>query len=101
MSREGVAEGMRAKAFREPRSARALAAGMPHGLVRDRPLLLVCRFKPCGEQVDYRLHFASAPIVPQLREQLRCQWQFAVARVLALVDVDDHAFAVDVGDLQL
>src|ERR1039458_6958227 len=96
-----VAEGMRPKAFRESRSARALAAGMPHGLVRDRPLLLACRFEPCGEQVDSRLHSANAPIVPQLCEQLRRQWEFPVARVLALVDVDDHALAVDVANFQL
>src|SRR5215831_1403867 len=73
---------------------------MPHHFVCDRPLL-ICFLESRGEQVDLRLHFASLPVRPQRVQQLRREWQFPIARVLTLMNVDDHALAVDIGDLQL
>src|SRR5215470_15745082 len=91
---------MRAEALREPCSARTLATGMPYRFVGDRPLL-VCLLESRGKQVDLRLHFAGSPVRPQRVEQFWRERQFAIARVLSLMDVDDHALAVDISDLQL
>src|SRR5215831_14536414 len=91
---------MRAEALREPGSASTLATSMPYRFVCDRPLL-ICFLESRGEQVDLRLHFASSPVRPQRVEQFRRERQFPIARVLTLMDVNDHSLAVDIGDLQL
>ena len=43
---------------------------------------------------------APAPVGPQCLEQRRAQRQIAVLAALAFDHVDDHALAVDVGELQ-
>ena len=91
---------MRAEAFGQAGSSRTLLAGMPYCLVRDRPFLS-CLLESRGEQVNLRLHFAGSPVRPQRVEQLRCERQFPITRVLSFMNVDDHSLAVDVGDLQL
>ena len=48
--------------------------------------------QPCGR--------ATLPPVAQQLEQLRRQHRVAVLAALALLDPDQHALAVDVGDLQ-
>src|SRR5688572_7228005 len=93
-------QSMRPKTFRESGSASALDAGMPYRFVCHRPLS-ICFLESRGKQVDLRLHFASSPVRPQRVEQLRCEWQFPIARVLTLMDVDNHSLAVDIGKLQL
>src|SRR5215468_1153850 len=90
---------MRAEALREPCSARTFATGMPNRFVGDRPLL-ICLLESRREQVDLRLHFAGSPVRPQRVEQFWRERQFPIARVLPLMDVDDHSLAVDIGDLQ-
>src|SRR5215831_11428857 len=91
---------MRSQALCEPGPARTLATGMPYHFVCDRPLL-ICLLESRGEQIDLRLHFAGSPVRPERLQKLWREWQFPIARVLTLVDMDDHALAVDIGDLQL
>src|SRR6516165_12284362 len=90
---------MRAEELRRSGAARTLATRVPHGFVRNRPLL-TCRLEACGEQIDSRLNLAASPVRSQRFQQLGREWQFPIARVLALMHVDDHALAVDIGDLQ-
>jgi len=76
------------------------AKGMPYRFVCDRPLLIGF-LESRGEQVDLRLHLASSPVGPQRLEKFGGKSQFPVARILSLLDMDDHALTVDIGDLQL
>src|SRR6202167_975670 len=71
-------------------------AGVPDGLIRDGLIdtALACS---AGKEVSPRLF--PTPITAQLLEQLRGKWYIPVARTLALADVDHHALAVNVLDL--
>jgi hypothetical protein len=51
------------------------------------------------EQIGLRLH--PAPVLSQSLQKLRGQQNIAIAAALALMDMNDHAFTVDVGDLQV
>ena len=51
------------------------------------------------EQIGLGLH--PAPVLAQSLQKLRGQQNIAIAAALALMDMNDHAFAVDVGDLQV
>ena len=51
------------------------------------------------EQVGLGLH--PAPVLSQSLQKLGSQQNIAIAAALALMDMNDHAFAVDVGDLQV
>ncbi len=54
---------------------------------------------PYWEQVGLRLH--PAPVLAQSVQKLGGQQNIAIAAALALMDMNDHARAVDVGDLQM
>jgi len=95
-----VPERVRAEALREPGPAPTLATGVPHRFVCDRPLL-ICFHESRRKQIDLGLHFASSPVCPECIQKLRREWQFPIARVFTLMDMNDHALAVDIGDLQL
>ena len=43
----------------------------------------------------------TAPVVAQCLEQLRAKHDIAILAPLAAVDMNDHALAVDVADLQM
>ena len=51
------------------------------------------------EQIGLGLH--PAPVLAQGLQQLRGQQHVAIAAALALTDMNDHALAVDVGDLEV
>jgi len=52
-----------------------------------------------GKKVSSRFH--PAPILAQGVEQLRGQQDVAVAATLALANMNHHAFAVDLADLEV
>src|ERR1017187_2799714 len=70
---------------------------IPDDLLRDGhicPPVLHCAWKQKG------LWLHPAPILAQGLQQLRGQHDVTVSAALALADMNDHPFAVDVGDLQ-
>src|ERR1035438_8501814 len=67
----------------------------PHCLVADG--LLLRAMQSCREQVGAGLE--PSPVDTQVIEQGRAQGQIAVLVPLAVDHMDDHALAVDVGDL--
>src|ERR1700739_902307 len=71
-------------------------AGVPDGLVRDG-LVYAALARGAGEEGSARL--LPSPPTARLFEQLRRERHIAVASALALADVDHHALAVDVFDL--
>ena len=52
-----------------------------------------------GKQICLRLH--PAPILAQGVQQFRSQQDVAVTATLALANMNDHAFAVDIADLEV
>ena len=99
MRRESVPERMRPKTLRQSGPARTLNTGMPNRFVCNRPLFIGF-LESRGEPADLRLHFATSPVGPQRFEKFGGKRQFPIARVLSLVDVDEHALAVNVGEFQ-
>src|ERR1700688_2278786 len=71
-------------------------AGMPDGLVGDG-LVYASLARGAGKEIATRL--LPPPPAAQLFEQLRRERHIPVPRALTLADVDDHALAVDVFDL--
>ena len=76
--------------------------GLRHGL----PDNLLCNgnvgspvVDGAGEQICLRLH--PTPILAQGLQQLRGQQDIAVTAALALANMNDHPFAVDIADLQV
>src|ERR1035438_4437973 len=51
------------------------------------------------EQISLGLH--PAPVLSQSLQKLGSQQNIAIAAALALMDMNDHALTVDVGDLQV
>src|SRR5436190_22589286 len=72
-------------------------AGVPNRLVRDWSLLTAVSFR-AGEQIYFRS--LPSPVLAQGFEQLRCHRHVAIPGTLSLVDMDQHAFAVDVADFE-
>src|ERR1700751_172788 len=70
-------------------------AGVPDGLIRDRPLLaaLLCR-----KQV--RSRFFPTPVFPECFEQGWSEWKVATDTTLPTFHPNDHALTVDVANLQ-
>ena len=95
--REAVAKQMRGDALRDAGVPGRLLTCAPDSFDRDRhvgsPALLVA-----WKQIGLRLH--PAPVLAQGLQQLRAQRHVAVASAFAFTDVDHHALAVDVADLQ-
>ena len=98
MRGETVAQQMRAHGFGDARSLRRFPAGFPEHFGRDR-LVGARAVDRAGKQVRLRLH--PAPVLAQGLQQLRAQRHIAVLAAFALADVDEHAVAVDILDLQL
>ena len=82
--------------LRMPALLAAFAAGAPHDLVSDRLLRVAMHAR--GEQVGLRLE--PSPVGPQRLQQRWAQRQVTILASLAVHDMNDHALAVDVGDLQ-
>src|SRR5271170_5135269 len=87
---------MRMDLLREPCARSRGAAGVPDGLVGDG-LVGTTLTRGAGKEIAARL--LPSPPAAQLLEQLRRERHIAVSGALALADVDDHALAVDVFDL--
>src|SRR5258708_27944221 len=88
------------------RSHRLSPSSMFPGLDRGRPDILVRDgyigppvFDRAGEQLC--LWFHPAPVLAQGLQQLRGQQDVAVTATLALANMNDHAFAVDIADLEV
>jgi len=82
--------------LREPRACSRRAACVPDGLVGDG-LVGTALTRGAGKEISTRL--LPAPPATQFFEQLRRERHIPVSGALALADVDDHALAVDVFDL--
>ena len=76
-----------------------LLTGVPENLGGDR----MTRGMPsiAGEQPIGGLALQPAPVDAQRLEQLRAEHDIAVLASLASPDMDDHAMAVDIADLQV
>ena len=81
-----------------PSMFRGLRHGLPDNLLWDGhvgpPVV-----DGAGKQICLRLH--PAPILAQGVQQLRGQQDVAVTAALALANMNDHAFAVDIADLEV
>src|SRR5205814_8972961 len=73
-----------------------LEAGQPTRLVADGPLAIATRAG--GKQVDAGLE--PEPVGTRRLQQRRAQGQVAILVALSIDNVNDHALAVDVLDLQ-
>src|SRR5580692_3772120 len=95
--REAVAESVCADRFLDPRALGGFAADVPDCMVGNR-LLYAAMSGSAGEQVDLRA--LPSKILTQGFEQFVCHRYVAVARTLALLDVNNHALAVDIAHFQ-
>ena len=100
---EAVTQGMRMDVLaRKPGALRGALTGCPKNLGTDRIAGRVPSVT--GKQPVRGLAPQSAPVNAQCLEQLRAERDIAVLAVLAALaaaDVNDHALAVDVVDLQV
>ena len=94
--RKAVPQCMRMDLLREPCARSRCAACVPDGLVGDG-LVGATLTRGAGKEIATRL--LPPPPAAQFFEQLRRERHIAVPRALALADVDHHALAVDVFDL--
>ena len=95
---ETVPEGVRRHMLGHPSMFRGLSHSGPDNLLCDGhvgPSVV----DGAGKQICLRLH--PAPILAQGLQQLRGQQDVAVTAALALANMNDHAFAVDITDLEL
>src|SRR5713101_5329434 len=100
MGGKAVTQGMRMDALVfKPSALCSALAGCPKNLGRDR----ITRRVPsvAGKQPVGRLAPQPAPVDAQCLEQLRAEHDIAVLAALASPDVNDHALAVDITDLQV
>src|ERR1019366_4713797 len=98
MCREAVSKQMWRNALVDAGALASLVHGLPHDL-RSNGHICPPVVHRAWEQVGLGLH--PAPILTQGVQQLGTQENIAVAAALALVDPNDHAFAVDMGDLEM
>src|SRR5476649_1494718 len=80
------------------RSLRGFAAGLPQYLGRDG-LVGAGPVDGARKHVGLRLH--PTPVLTKRLKRLRAQRNVAVLAAFALADVDEHAGAVDVFDLEV
>src|ERR1019366_8563051 len=98
MSCEAVSKQMRRNTLVDAGALARLVHGLPHDLRSDGHICPPVVHR-AGEQIGLRLH--PAPVLTQSLQQLGAQENIAIAASLALVDMNDHAFAVDIGDLEM
>src|SRR6516165_5719493 len=99
MGGKAVTQGMGIDVFVfQPSAVCGALAGCPKNLGGDR----ITRGVPSisGKQPVGRLAPQPAPIDAQCLEQLRAEHDVTVLAALASPDVNDHALAVDITDLQ-
>jgi hypothetical protein len=98
VSGETVPERVRRHMLTDPSKFRGLRHGLPDNLLCDGhvgpPVV-----DGAGEQICLRLH--PAPILAQGVQQLRGQQDVAVTATLALANMNDHALAIDIADLEM
>src|SRR5215831_9557807 len=95
MGGEAVPERVRTHPLLDTCACGGGLANVPHGLVRDRSL---DGAHLAWEQIAAWL--LPAPVVAQRLQQLGGERNIAIAQALTSLDVNDHALAVDVADLQ-
>jgi hypothetical protein len=78
--------------------ATGLVHSLPHDLRHNGHIRTPVVYH-AWEQVGPGLH--PAPVLTQSVQQLGAQENIAVPAAVALVDMNDHAFAVDIGDLEM
>ena len=88
---------MRAHGFRDSGSLSRFPARLPQNFGRDGLVGAGAVDRP-GEHVGLRLH--PAPVLTQRLKHLWAQRHVAVLAAFALPDVDQHAGAVDILDLE-
>src|ERR1019366_807682 len=98
MGREAVSKQMRRNALADTGALTSLVHSLPHDL-RSNGHVCPPVVHRAWEQIG--LGFHPAPVLTQSLQQLGAQENIAVAAALALVDTNDHAFAVDIGDLEM
>src|ERR1700693_2084590 len=96
MRRKAMAQHVRMNLLGKSGTRSRDAAGGPDGLIRDG---LIDTALACGAGKEVSTRICPMPITAQLLEQLRGERYNPVARTLALADVDHHALAVDVFDI--
>ena len=94
MRREAMAQEMRINHLRELGGVAGLCADMGDAHAGDGLGDAVAGKEPGLELIEL-------PVAPQQRQQVRREHHQAIAFPLALADLDDHAFGVDVRALEL
>src|SRR5258708_976037 len=98
MSGEAVSQCVRMDPILETGVVRGFLAGIPHYLGSDGMMGGVPT--PAGEYPFFGLAFQPTPIFTQGSERGGTEHDFSVLPPFPAADVDDHAAAVDIGDLQ-
>src|SRR6476646_10990586 len=84
--------------FCDAGSESSLLTGVPDNFVADRALGMAAL--PAREQPLLWLVRERAPVLTQLFQQLRAQHHVAIFAAFATLHMDDHAFTIDIAELQ-
>jgi len=95
VSASAVPEGAHRDVLAQPRSEARRLAGFIHGLGGQRPTGNISREEPWAGLVDLAAT-ASSTIVPKQGQQSGREHDVAILGPFALIDTNDHAFAIDV-----
>ena len=98
VSREAVSKQMRGNTISDASPLTRLVHRLPHDLRSDGYICppVVHRTR---KQIGLGPH--PTPVLTQSLQQLGAQQNIPVAAALALVDMNDHALAIDIGDLEM
>src|SRR5215472_18597087 len=94
-----VAQSVRMDSVLEASLLRSPMAGIPHGPGADGTVGGV--MTPARESPEFGLALESAEVVAQGFQQRSTEHDIAILATFSPADVDHHAVAVDIGDLQL
>src|SRR5215471_5135866 len=99
MGGKAVSQSVGMDAFRDASSLGGSTTRMPNGFCVDRLItaMILCAWK----EPDAGFLRQPLPVLAQFVEQLRTEHYVAIFAPLAASDVNHHALAVDVGDLQM
>src|ERR1035438_6540042 len=100
MSGETVPQGMRVHSFPDSGSGGSVFDGVEDGLAAHRHVAGMGT-AATGEQVGLWLGIRRTPVSAQFFEQPRAEHDIAILIALTLLDVNQHAWTVDVFDFEL
>src|SRR5271166_4256485 len=99
MGSEAVPKRVRMNLFLDASSSCSVLTGIPSHLGVDRPIAGVPTI--AWKQPNTGLAPQAAPVLPQRFEQFRAEHDVPIFAALTALNVDHHALAIDVGNLQM